>query len=321
MRKVTITGIILAILAFSMVMTSCITRKPAANTGSNKSGGVNQPGATSTITPTSPSGQESGMVITLGSQQFNLNEAFEDAALEKLGVDELAILRNSVYAKYGYIFSSKKYQDYFAQFTWYKPTNKNVESKLNKVDNGNIKKVQALEDAKKYTIKSVDNKASFYTYQSETIVFNYKNKQGTLYIDSEEVDADLETNNNPVRLKLKLQNSEFTFENLWNDGVFVNVADFDESDNYLDIPISVNGTDVSCTTTIYRYDGTKFSKYCEIEHLSEEIKYDGKGKLYFWNGLGDEAFDTCFDYKTQKESPITDKTLKQILNSSKSDTQ
>ena len=35
--------------------------------------------------------------------------------------DELKLLRNTVYAQYGYAFKSKELQDYFSQFEWYMP--------------------------------------------------------------------------------------------------------------------------------------------------------------------------------------------------------
>ena len=39
----------------------------------------------------------------------------------KYSKETLKILRNTVYAQYGYSFSSKDLKDYFSQFEWYIP--------------------------------------------------------------------------------------------------------------------------------------------------------------------------------------------------------
>jgi hypothetical protein len=43
---------------------------------------------------------------------------FEEKELTK---DDLKLLRNTIYAQYGYVFKSKDLQDYFAKFEWYLP--------------------------------------------------------------------------------------------------------------------------------------------------------------------------------------------------------
>lgn len=88
---------------------------------------------------------DGNMVLSLNSSNFDLNKPFEENALKKLNAKELSILRNSIYAKYGYIFSEKEYKEYFSKVAWYKPTNKNVETKLNSVDKQNISEITALE--------------------------------------------------------------------------------------------------------------------------------------------------------------------------------
>ncbi|WP_432667111.1 YARHG domain-containing protein [Wukongibacter baidiensis] len=88
---------------------------------------------------------EGDVTLILDSYNFNLSEPFEDDLLKNLNENELSILRNSIYAKYGYKFSTKKYSDYFSQFSWYTPIDKNVEAKLNNIDKQNIKQIIALE--------------------------------------------------------------------------------------------------------------------------------------------------------------------------------
>lgn len=59
---------------------------------------------------------------------------------------ELRILRNSIFAKHGYIFKSEGLKMYFSQFEWYKPEFNNVNHKLNSVEKENIKILKQAED-------------------------------------------------------------------------------------------------------------------------------------------------------------------------------
>ena len=45
-----------------------------------------------------------------------------EAYLNKFSSDELAIIRNTLYAKNGYKFKKKEYQKYFGEKSWYNPT-------------------------------------------------------------------------------------------------------------------------------------------------------------------------------------------------------
>ena len=45
-----------------------------------------------------------------------------EAYLNKFSSDELAIIRNTLYAKNGYKFKKKEYQEYFGEKSWYNPT-------------------------------------------------------------------------------------------------------------------------------------------------------------------------------------------------------
>lgn len=93
--------------------------------------------------------------FTFNKCKFDINKSFENILLEKLNLNELSILRNSIYAKYGYIFSNKEYNEYFKKFDWYKPTSRDIESKLTNVDKKNIKKIIDLENRlKKLQFKS-----------------------------------------------------------------------------------------------------------------------------------------------------------------------
>lgn len=60
---------------------------------------------------------------------------------------ELALIRNEVYARYGYVFESPKYRDYFGRKTWYTPNYNitNLENYFNDYEMQNVKLLKRLE--------------------------------------------------------------------------------------------------------------------------------------------------------------------------------
>jgi hypothetical protein len=53
--------------------------------------------------------------------------------------DELDVMRNEIFAEYGFIFKSPKWKGYFEKVPWYKPEFDNVDDKLTEIDKHNIK--------------------------------------------------------------------------------------------------------------------------------------------------------------------------------------
>lgn len=49
------------------------------------------------------------------------NQKLDPSSLGKYSLEELIILRNSVFARYGYIFKSGALNKYFSGFAWYRP--------------------------------------------------------------------------------------------------------------------------------------------------------------------------------------------------------
>lgn len=86
-----------------------------------------------------------GKSILFGNIELS-NKKINDHALAMLNTDELRLLRNSLYAKYGYIFSSTDLTTYFSQFSWYKPSVKNVDSFLTEIDKYNIESIKVYEN-------------------------------------------------------------------------------------------------------------------------------------------------------------------------------
>ncbi len=58
---------------------------------------------------------------------------------------ELRIMRNEIYARYGYIFKDPYLRNYFRKQQWYKEKHADVWSMLNKIETENIKSIQRHE--------------------------------------------------------------------------------------------------------------------------------------------------------------------------------
>lgn len=251
----------------------------------------------------------------LKNMNFNLNELFDSIELNKLDSKELAILRNSIYAKHGYIFSTKEYSEYFSQFLWYKPLSKDVRDKLNDIDKKNIGNITNLE-SQKVSIKNSKDNQNYCDGGKVNISLNKNKQKETLYISKEELE--MQGGNFPTRIVLKVKNSEIVFDSSWNDGLYVCVTDFDNQDEGLDIYITETGTDIGCITYIYKFDGEKIYQYGSFEHFTRKFLYDQKGNIYYWfNDSEQQEFNKCFNYKTKKSSDIIDGNLKIRLNKSK----
>ena len=67
--------------------------------------------------------------------------------LDSMRYLDLGVMRNEIFADYGYSFKTEKWQDYFKQFDWYKPLNDNekINDKLNAIEKVNIKLIVAEE--------------------------------------------------------------------------------------------------------------------------------------------------------------------------------
>ena len=77
---------------------------------------------------------------------YNLENLEATKNLNSLKKEQLRFLRNSIYARHGYKFSSADLTKFFAQFPWYSPKTKNVN--LSEVEQQNIQWIQYLEKLK-----------------------------------------------------------------------------------------------------------------------------------------------------------------------------
>jgi len=68
--------------------------------------------------------------------------------LEKYSIEDLAIMRNEVFADYGYIFKSSKWKSYFTNMDWYKPRYENVNNNLSNIEKLNVELILKVENRK-----------------------------------------------------------------------------------------------------------------------------------------------------------------------------
>jgi hypothetical protein len=90
-------------------------------------------------------GHELLNLIVYAGDIRELEKSITMEQLEIFSKDDLRILRNTIYAKYGYRFNSKDLQEHFSEFSWYNGVTNNVDTKLTAVDIGNIELVQKAE--------------------------------------------------------------------------------------------------------------------------------------------------------------------------------
>jgi hypothetical protein len=68
-----------------------------------------------------------------------------ESQLQHYSKDEVALIRNEIYARHGYVFKRKDYQNYFASKPWYKVNSKFSENLFNVIEKENIKIIRAYE--------------------------------------------------------------------------------------------------------------------------------------------------------------------------------
>ncbi|MBW1297606.1 YARHG domain-containing protein [Aquimarina litoralis] len=60
--------------------------------------------------------------------------------------EELAIIKNEIFASHGYMFTKKKWQDYFESKSWYIPTDGNASDKLTDIEKKNIALILSIKE-------------------------------------------------------------------------------------------------------------------------------------------------------------------------------
>ena len=78
---------------------------------------------------------------------------FSESDLSPLSAKELTYLRNSVYAKHGYVFKSQELNNYFKQFGWYHPDSSVTEAALNNIEKTNVQFIKNYQEQNGKTYK------------------------------------------------------------------------------------------------------------------------------------------------------------------------
>lgn len=76
----------------------------------------------------------------------NLDFRLGDLQLALLDPHELMLLRNTIFARYGYIFGNGSIAIHFQQYGWYEPTREDVSEFLTETDQRNIASIRYFED-------------------------------------------------------------------------------------------------------------------------------------------------------------------------------
>ena len=69
-----------------------------------------------------------------GSFNILSNRRLSEADLAGMSNKELEIMRNSIYARYGYKFKREDLLDYFSQYSWYNPTTSDMGAIYNQMN-------------------------------------------------------------------------------------------------------------------------------------------------------------------------------------------
>ncbi|MCM1988894.1 YARHG domain-containing protein [Oceanirhabdus seepicola] len=255
------------------------------------------------------SSKESSIDININEEIINLNKIIDDSYLEKLSLAELSLLRNAIYASKGYDFSTKYLKDYFSKYTWYEPRGKEVEDKFSEVDSNNIERIMSKE---KSGFDNLKNSRDMRLFVDKEFAFNGGGDKFNLSMYSTPYSGEGMTNN-PIKLILNGKENSLEYKSDWNDGVYVGLTDIDESDDSVEVLITAAGTDIVCTTDIYKYSNGKLEKVDTIHHFGDNILIGDNGYLYFANAEGNGEFNTVYNYRTRGKEEIWDQMIKNKL--------
>jgi hypothetical protein len=182
--------------------------------------------------------------------------------LDKIEKEKLDYVRNEIYARHGYNFKSKKYQDYFESKDWYKVDVKFSEDDFSDVEKTNLKLINEYVDSLNNLMTEVSSNYGKYDLDNNgmkekiTLVFKDNSTKFTLNIDN--VTFDEEGNN--------FKNTMFIYD--------INI-----DDEYTEIAIIDEKSKDSYITNFYRYNGDEVLKLGSVIGGDEDIKITGNCKI------------------------------------------
>ncbi|WP_378176856.1 YARHG domain-containing protein [Aquimarina sp. SS2-1] len=72
------------------------------------------------------------------------HRVFSKEELDDRTMDELDVIKNEIFASHGYVFTKKKWQDYFESKTWYIPSDTDAVHKLTEIEKKNIEVILSM---------------------------------------------------------------------------------------------------------------------------------------------------------------------------------
>ncbi len=200
-----------------------------------------------------------------------LNELdFANLGYRQPTLETLAIARNEIFARKGYKFESKKYENYFQSKKWYKSQNDNSSIKLN--------------DVEKYNVSLI----KFYEFRFKRRHYIPKNTHPNTNKKGNVVLIDLDGNG--LKDTLTFNTDHQTFQLTVNDLTYNGqgdcvvdsfaVVDIDNKDKIKEIVISELGPSDDPNSTFFFYNGAEIKQIGEVYSLFYRgITFDGLGEI------------------------------------------
>jgi len=92
------------------------------------------------------SGVCSAQTATPGDYPQASDQFLGESDLQDLNGNQLLIMRNEIFARYGHIFKNAELREYFTRRDWYKPRFADVTSKLTDIEKSNVKLILDREE-------------------------------------------------------------------------------------------------------------------------------------------------------------------------------
>lgn len=194
-----------------------------------------------------------------------------------LNKEAIKLARNEIYARHGYIFEDKYYQDIFNKKSWYKPSVKDASAiKLSDVENYNVLCLKWWEKADRNAWqhsleKGFNDCYQFNANQTFTMDLNNDGIQEEISCKNIMQDEDYASSAS-IEINGKVQDTlEGNFQpNIW-------VVDVDPNDDYKELVIYDQGPSGDPVDTYYYYDGQKLVKMGSVEgHLNDDDYIENK---------------------------------------------
>jgi len=97
-------------------------------------------------------------------------------SLAQLDNQYLRLLRNTIYARHGYIFNSQELISYFNRFDWYTPKFNNVDELLTNIDRMHIQMIQAFEKKNENLPNIIWNNSIGFWHDSPVVAADYSSR-------------------------------------------------------------------------------------------------------------------------------------------------